>query len=119
LCGEGAFLGVLGDQLPGLLGDIEHDRRGFEELEPIVVDRRDVAERIDADVVGTAELPAREIERTHAVGQPRFLDRPERAQIAGQADDGLRDVAKGVDGDHRVDFPVLVLAYGLRSTAAL
>jgi hypothetical protein len=67
---------------------------GLEQLETVVVDRRNEAERADADEFGRARAAAREIERMNAARNGRFLGGSEYAEAPRHADDGRRTLRK-------------------------
>jgi hypothetical protein len=100
----GAPLDVAGDQLAGLLGQVERDGRRFGHHETVVVDHRRLAEGADPAVGVAVELAAGVVERVDAVGQAGLLERPLHPEVLGLAMALGKDASESVERDHAVDL---------------
>jgi len=75
-------LEVRRNQLARFLGEIKEYRRGFSDDEALIIDDRYQMEIADLAVGGTVEFAARVIKGMDAIGQPCFLERPLRPEVA-------------------------------------
>src|SRR5260370_10454124 len=73
---------VLRTEASGLLGEIHHNRTGFEDGDRgtsshrlVVDDRRHPAVRGNLEKVGSELVPAADIDRLDRVGEPQFLEK--------------------------------------------
>jgi hypothetical protein len=98
----GAALNVAGDQLAGLLGQVERDRRRLGDDEAVVVDDRRLAKRADPAVGIAVELAVGVVERVDAIRQPGLLECPLRPEVLGLAMTLGEDASEAVEGDHGV-----------------
>ena len=82
---------------PGMaLGDVEHDRAGFEQGEIAFLIGRDLPERMKRAMRGLLHL--RERHQADVVGLAHFLERPAHAHVARQAPAAIGRALEGGDG---------------------
>jgi hypothetical protein len=91
-----------GNQRAGLLGQVEHHRRGLGHDEAVVVDDRCLAERADPAERIAVELAAGVIERVDAIRQPDLLERPLRPEVLRLAAPLGKDPSEAIERDHAV-----------------
>jgi hypothetical protein len=75
--GAVARLAGLRQQLAALVGEIDQDRAGLHQAEPVIAidDRRDAVVRADLQKFRLELLVLADVDRVHGVGQAHFLER--------------------------------------------
>ena len=82
--------GSAGEQLAGLLGEIEQDRAGFEQAERLaagavgIEDRRDLAVRIERQEFRRLLVVLAEVDQMRLVGQPGLLQHDRHLHAVGR-----------------------------------
>ncbi len=91
-----ASIRVFRQQARVALGDVEHDRTGFEEREITFFVRGYLAERMQREMCGLLHLGERN--ETNVVGLAHFFERPANAHVARESPAAIGRLRKGGDG---------------------
>ena len=91
---------IVGDQRARLAGEVDQDRARLREHDAVVVDHRDLSERVHRAELGGVELVRRVIDAFDLERQRHLFERPKYAEVAGVAAGDLVDASESIELEH-------------------